>query len=213
MTKLKICGVMTIKEAESLKEIGVDYIGLNFVTESSRRISLDQAGAIMAALKDSRIETVALFRDQPSETVNDYASRLGVDYVQLHGDESPEYASSIHTPVIKAVAVDPELSAAELIDSIKAYPADYFVLDRHEQGQGDIVSTGLAREVMDAMPEKVCLAGGLTPDNLTEIMSQVRPYAIDISSGVRTGESIDISKLKRCQRILQSSGAGTRTDI
>ncbi len=152
--KLKICGVKTVEEAEGLKEAGVDYVGLNFVPESPRCITLEQAKAIMDALKDSPVQTVALFRNQPADLVNDYLNQLGVDYVQLHGDEPAEYAQSMQKPVIKAISVDPTVSAAELIDFIKDYPAEYFVLDRHEQGRGDIVGTGIARQVVDFAPDK-----------------------------------------------------------
>lgn len=203
MTKLKICGVKTVEEAQGLKEAGVDYIGLNFVPESPRCITLDQAEAIMAVFKGSATQTVALFRNQPVDMVNDYADQLGVDYVQLHGDEDAEYARSMTKPVIKAIAVDPTVSAAELIEIVRSYPAEYFVLDRHEQGRGDIVHTGIARQVVDSAPDKVCLAGGLTPENLPAILAEVHPYAIDISKGVRTGEDIDLAKVQACQKLTE----------
>ena len=205
--KLKICGVKTVSEARQLRELGVDYVGLNFIPESPRLISLDAAESIVAALQGSSVKTVALFRNQPSETVNEYASRLGADYVQLHGDESAEYARSVTKPVIKAIAVDPAVSATELIDFTADYPAAYFLLDRHEQGRGDIVGTGIARQVVDCMPDKVCLAGGLTTENLKDVLIKVHPYAIDISRGVRTDEAIDMAKVSRCLEIIRSMPA------
>ncbi len=89
--KLKICGVKTAGAARQLAELGVDYIGLNFIPESSRRITLEEASSIMTAAKGSNLQTVALFRDQPLETVNDYARRLGINYVQLHGSNGFHY--------------------------------------------------------------------------------------------------------------------------
>ena len=198
MPKLKICGVKTPEEARALKDAGVEYVGLNFVPISPRRISLEQAHAIMAELKDSGTKTVALFQDQPVDMVSEYARELNVDYVQLHGDESPEYARSVAKHVIKAIAVNPEATAEEIIIYIKDYPAEYFVLDRHKQGKGDIVDLELAKRVIEAFPDKIYLAGGLNPDNLAEVLSKVHPYGIDISSGVRTDDTIDISKVKRC---------------
>lgn len=198
MPKLKICGVKTPDEAKALKDAGVEYVGLNFVPISPRRISLEQAQAIIAVLNGSGIKTVALFQDQPIEMVSEYVRELGVDYVQLHGDESPEYARSVAKHVIKAIAVNPDASADEIIKYIKDYPAGYFVLDRHEQGRGDIVDLELAKQVIEAFPDKIYLAGGLNPDNLAEVLSKVQPYGIDISSGVRTGEAIDTARVKTC---------------
>ena len=134
--KLKICGVKTPEEAKALKEAGVEYIGLNFVPSSTRCISLEQAKEVMAALKHSGIHVVALFQDQPIELVSEYVRELDVDYVQLHGDESPEYARSVPKPVIKAIAVKPSATPDAIIKLLNNYPADYFVLDRAQQGKG-----------------------------------------------------------------------------
>ncbi len=201
--KLKICGVKTAEEAEALKASGVDYIGLNFVPGSPRCISLETAQEILAAVQDSMVQTIALFQNQPLDMVEEYASQLKVDYVQLHGDEPAEYARSLRTPVMRAIAVDANRSADEGIDFIKNYPADYFVLDREKQGQGDIVDPSLAARIVTAAPDKVCLAGGINPDNLASILEKVQPYAIDISSGVRTGDEIDSDKVAKCLRIIR----------
>ncbi len=205
MPKLKICGVKTPEEAKALKDAGVEYVGLNFVPTSPRCISLEQAQEIMAELNGSGMKTVALFQDQPVEQVSDYARELNVDYIQLHGGESPEYARSVPKPVIKAIAVKPGATAEELIKYIKDYPAEYFVLDRHEQGEGDIVDTELAAQIVKEFPNKIYLAGGLNPDNLAEVLLEIQPYGIDISSGVRTGDDIDISKVARCLEIIRST--------
>ncbi len=202
--KLKICGVKTAEEAEALKASDIDYIGLNFVPSSKRCISLEAAQTILAILRGSSVKTVALFQNQPLDMVEEYARQLNVDYVQLHGDEPAEYARSIQAPVIRAIAVKPGATADELIKLVKNYPADYFVLDRHTQGQGDIVDNGLAAQVIAAAPNKVCLAGGLTPDNLTDVLAKAQPYAIDISSGVRNGGDIDIAKVNRCLEIIRA---------
>ena len=205
MIKLKICGVKSVDEAKLLRESGVNLVGLNFVPESPRCITLEQAKAIMAVFKDSPVETVTLFRNQPADIVNDYTERLGVDYVQLHGDESAEYARSIKKPVIKAIAVKPDAPADKLIEYIKNYPADYFVLDRHEQGRGDIINTGLAAQIVKMFPNKIYLAGGLNPDNLAEVLSKVNPFGIDIASGARTkDDSLDITKVIRCVDVIKS---------
>lgn len=205
--KLKICGVKTVQEAEGLRTAGVDYVGLNFVPTSSRCIPLETAQAILAVLRGSGIKTIALFQDQPLDTAKEYAQQLSVDYVQLHGDETAEYARALKTPVMRAIAVDPSKTAEDLIDFIKNYPADYFVLDRAKQGEGDLVDAAFAQKAVAAFPDKVCLAGGINPDNLAGILAQVQPYAIDISSGVRNGDNIDIAKVKKCLEIIAAANS------
>lgn len=203
--KLKICGVKTVKEAEGLKAAGVDYVGLNFVPASSRCISLETAQDIIAVLKDSPIETVALFQNQPLDMVEEYVRELAVDYVQLHGNESAEYARAVQASVIRAIAVKPTDTAETLNKFMENYPAEYFVLDREKQGKGNIVDLGLAAKVIAAAPNKVCLAGGIDADNLIGILSKVQPYAIDISSGVRTGDSIDMALVAQCQKLIAAA--------
>lgn len=197
--KLKICGVKTPEEAKALKQAGIEYIGLNFVPSSPRCISLEQAQEVMAALKGSGIHVVALFQDQPIDMISEYVRELDVDYVQLHGDESPKYARSVPKPVIKAIAVKPSATPDSIIKLLNNYSAEYFVLDRAQQGKGKPVDPKLAAKVVEAFPGKIYLAGGLTPDNLPGILKHVHPYGIDISSGVRTGDQIDIAKVQRFQ--------------
>lgn len=203
--KLKICGVKSAGEARLLRGSGVDLAGLNFIPNSSRFISLKQAEAILAELKPSKVQTVALFAGRSLDEINDYAGRLKIDYVQLHGGEPPDYARNINAPVIRAIAVHPGQSAADLVKFISQYPADYFVLDRHRQGQGEPIDTKLASQIIAAEPGKIFLAGGLTPDNLPVVLSKVYPYGIDIAGGVRTGsDDLDITKVNRCLKIVRA---------
>ena len=205
--KLKICGVKSVDEARQLRESGVDLVGLNFIPGSSRFISLEAADEIMAELKSSSIQTVALFAGRPLDEVDDYASRLDVDYIQLHGNEPAEYAKGVNATVIRAIAVDSNQTAQELIKFMQGFPADYFMLDRQRQGQGSIVDLELAAEVISALPDKIFLAGGLNADNLVEVLARVRPYGIDIASGVRdANDGLDIIKVRQCQEILRGLG-------
>ncbi len=203
--KLKICGVKTADEARQLAELGVDYIGLNFVPESGRCITLEEAFSIITVAQGSKLQTVALFRDQPLEMVNDYAQRLGINYIQLHGSESNDYIQQVQAPVMKAVAADPKKSAAELLEYVDHSKADFFVLDRHIQGRGPLVSLDLVNELTAANPGKIFLAGGLTPENLPDVLKQVKPFGIDIASGVRTGDTLDMSKVRKCLNVIYES--------
>ena len=201
--KLKICGVKSVTEARLLRDCGIYLIGLNFIPSSSRCVSFETAQAIIAGLEGSSVQIVALFAGRPLEEVNDYAGRLKVDYVQLHGNEPAEYAKHIHAKVIRAIGVEPGQSAAELIEFINGFPADYFVLDRPRQGQGELIDAELAAEVIAAEPDKIFLAGGLSPDNLAVRLAQTNPYGIDIAGGVRDdNDALDIAEVSRCLEIL-----------
>ncbi len=203
--QLKICGVRSAEEAKQLNELKVGYTGLNFIPTSSRCISIETAELIINELSHGDSKTVGLFAGHTAQEVNNYAEHLGLDYVQLHGSEPADYAQKIKTPVIRAIAVDPDSSAYDLIRFIDNYPAEFFVLDRPTQGQGDIVNIELASKIILARPDKIFLAGGLAPDNLKEILSslQANPYGIDIAGGVRSGSNdLDTSKVLGCLEIL-----------
>lgn len=200
---LKICGLKSLAEAKELKDLPIDYVGLNFIPSSTRYLSLETALAIMEELRPRPIKTVALFAAWPLEEVNDYVRRLGVDYVQLHGDEPADYARQVEAPVMRAIAVSPELSATELAGFINDYPADFFVLDRQRQGQGQLVSPALVGAVVNLTDKPIFLAGGLTPRNLAETLQQVRIYGIDIAGGVRTSDRLDFAKVINCLKLVK----------
>jgi phosphoribosylanthranilate isomerase len=159
----------------------------------------------MAELAGSNIQTVALFADHPLAEVNTFAESLKVDYVQLHGDETADYAKDVQAEVIKAIAFKPGQTPEDLIEFINNFPADYFVLDRPRQGQGDVVNAEQAAEIIAARPNKIFLAGGLAADNLTEILVQTNPYGIDIAGGVRDAmDRLDITKVNSCLQIIRT---------
>lgn len=201
--KLKICGVQSAAEARQLADAGVDYLGLNFVPTSPRAITIETAQEIATAVKDRPVQIVALFRNQPLALANDYAAQITADYVQLHGDESADYAHQVQAPIMKAIAINPTEPADHVLNFIANYPAAYFVLDRQQQGQGQPVALDLAQKVVAAQPEKIFLAGGLGPDNLSKVLDNVHPYGIDIASGVRTADGIlDMTKVNACLKII-----------
>jgi len=204
--KLKICGVKSAAEARQLKNLDLDYIGLNFVPSSSRCISFDTAASILEELKDSGVQSVALFSGQSLRQVCDYAHRLKVDYVQLHGNESADYAKMVDTPVIRAVSISPDSKATEIIDFISQFPADYFVLDRHRQGTGSPIDLNLANQIIQAHPSKIFLAGGLTSDNLADVLNKTHPYGIDIAFGIRTNQNtLDLAKVTTCLQTIHKA--------
>ena len=200
--KLKICGIRSVEEAKLARDLPIDYLGLNFIPTSTRYISLETAQAIVDELTSSKL--VGLFAGHPLDEVNEYARRLNLDYVQLHGDEPADYAVAVDAPVMRAIAVDPEETAVELLDFINRFPADYFVLDRQLQGRGEAVNLDIANKIIEGTTKKIFFAGGLTPHNLNEVLAKIHPYGIDIAGGVRdSGNRLDTAKVQRCSDLLR----------
>lgn len=201
--KLKICGVKSVEEARQLREASVDLVGLNFIPTSKRFISIEAAQLIVNEFKDSDIKLGGLFAGHSIKDVNSYARQLKLDYVQLHGNEPADYAKAVESSVIRAIAVVPAQLPEDLLEFISQFPADYFVLDRQQQGQGELVNPDLANQVIAANPNKIFLAGGLTPDNLASVLSRSHPYGIDIAGGVRDqNDDLDISKVEQVIKLL-----------
>lgn len=195
---------MNSEDATKLAEMGVDYIGLNFIGESTRRIEIETAMAIVSALKASTVKTVALFRDQPLDYITETVSRLQPAMVQLHGSEHHSYINALKVPVIKVVPIGRDATHEEVEEYMKRYAAEYYLLDRETQGKGEGVDLKLAKLLIDTNQQKIILAGGITPDNIDEILSQVQPFGIDISSGIRTDNEIDFTKVERVIKSIRS---------
>ena len=192
--KVKICGVQSIEEAVRLAEMDVDFVGLNFVPTSSRNIDLSAGKTIAESLKNTPTRVVALFQDHPLEVVQEYIHAINPDLVQLHGEEDDEYIAKLNVPVIKSITSGREMTSL----------SQYYLLDRISRGQGPVIDAAVAAAVVEKYPESVFLAGGLTPDNLLEILMQARPFGIDIAGGVRTANVLDFEKVTKILNIVRS---------
>lgn len=186
--RVKICGITRTEDAELAAELGAAAIGFIFWPASPRFIEPDAAREIAAALPPS-VVTVGVFVDQPGPHVRDVAKSVGLGAVQLHGHESVDYAVALMEPVIKAIPVRADFDPASL-DEI---PATITVLlDAHDPvkrgGTGRTIDWAAAAKV--AAVRRIVLAGGLTPDNVADAVAQVRPFGIDVSSGVEQAPGI-----------------------
>lgn len=181
-TKIKICGIKTVEEAQMCIEAGVDFIGLNFVPSSKRRISEDMAKRIILSFS-GKIQFVGVFQDQNKAYINHVVQNLHLDFVQLHGEESPYYCDEIDCQVIKTIS-------ARKTDS---YSVAYFLVDREEQGKGKMVSLEYAKNMARQYP--IFLAGGLNPENVGGIVAGVAPFAVDVAGGVETNGKKDSEKI------------------
>ena len=162
-------------------EAGADALGFVFYNKSPRNISPEQAAALIRRLPPF-VQTVGLFVNEELAVVNGIADRCGLDIVQLHGDETPEYCSGVRRRLIKAFRVKDE-TCLDLIDD---YDVAACLLDAWSPsaygGTGKTFNWEIAAAA--AASKRIILAGGLTPGNVAAAVRAVRPYAVDVSSGV-----------------------------
>jgi phosphoribosylanthranilate isomerase len=185
---IKICGITRLEDAEAGVEQGAHALGFVFWPNSPRFIDPYRARAIVSALP-SFVTTVGVFVNQRSEYVNGVAALVGLAAVQLHGDESPSYAAAMTRPVIKAI----RSGAAGQVDAVAAWPLRVtLLLDVDDPvrrgGTGSTIDWASASTVASA--RRVVLAGGLTPENVGEAIARVKPFGIDVSSGVESSPGI-----------------------
>ncbi|WP_419883709.1 phosphoribosylanthranilate isomerase [Peribacillus sp. B-H-3] len=187
--KVKICGIRTFEAAQAAVLAGADYLGFIFA-EGKRHISPLDAGRIISKI-DSSVKKIGVFMNQPYEEIVETYYLAGLDYVQLHGEETAEFADSLPFPVIKAISLNSEYN----FSGVSGYPASYFLLDRPKSAAKETLDW--KRLTMSDFPlSELFLAGGLTPENVEEAIITVRPYAVDVSSGVETDGVKDIGKIR-----------------
>lgn len=178
---VKICGITSIEDARAAVAAGADWIGLNFFPESPRYVTPERARAIVGELPES-VRAVGVFVNCPRERVEDIAGKVGVHMLQFHGDESLEDCRGWPWPVIRAVRVDRDW---ETLASV-GYVADYLLVDRFVPGRygGTGQRVDWERLATWKPPRPLVLAGGLDPTNVAEAVRTVRPFAVDVASGV-----------------------------
>jgi phosphoribosylanthranilate isomerase len=196
---VKICGITRLDDALAAVDAGASAIGFVFWPKSPRFIDPYRARAIAAALP-AFVTPVGLFVNQPREFVSGVASLVRLGAVQLHGDETPEFAASMAAPVIRALPVD----------QASAWPAGAtLLLDAHDPlqrgGTGRTIDWTAAAAI--AARRRVLLAGGLTPGNVAAAIAQVQPFGIDVSSGVERAPGIkDHQRLKALFEAVHDTG-------
>ena len=201
--KVKICGIRTLAGALAAYKAGADFIGLNFVPSSRRRITPDEAAKIVASLpKKRRIKIVGVFQDQKLSYIKEIAQSVPLDYVQLHGGESPAFSNKVGLPVIKAFGLQPDFDIGKALLALGKYRVEVYLIDRLDQGQGEPLDPGSVKGLAVHFP--IMLAGGLNLENITQTMTAVRPFAIDAASGVETDGEMDPQKILSFVKIAKS---------
>jgi phosphoribosylanthranilate isomerase len=193
--KVKICGITNLADALAAAEAGADALGLMFVDNSPRHVSMSVAADIARQLPPFIIK-VGVFVNAPEELVFRAIGECGLNLLQFHGDESPEYCRQFGLISMKAFRIHD----AQSLQSLSRYNTDAFLLDsyvaRKPGGTGEKFNWDLAVEAKQ-FGKPVFLAGGLTPENVAEAVRQAQPYGVDVSSGVESSPGKkDISKVR-----------------
>jgi phosphoribosylanthranilate isomerase len=203
MTRVKICGITNAEDARAACEAGVDAIGLNFYPRSPRALSVNKAAELRAQIP-SGVQVFGVFVNAEVAEVMEIFRNVRLHALQLHGDESPITVAQLAriAPVFKALRVGPDFSAVTL----ESYPGvSGFLFDTADAGPGQYGGTGrladweVAQQV--ARSHRVILAGGLNADNVAAAILQVRPYGVDVASGVEASPGAkDHSQLREFVR-------------
>jgi phosphoribosylanthranilate isomerase len=193
MVRVKICGIRRLADALAAVEAGAHAIGLNFWRPGRRYVAPETARAICRSLPPF-VARVGVFVDEDPEAIREIADLCGLDALQLHGAETPEFCQQFDLPVIKGIKVRGEGA----LDELRRYRVAAFLLDAHVPGEmggtGRTFNWAIAAQARDAGP--IVLSGGLTPENVTEAIRAAAPYAVDVASGVETGGEKDPDKIR-----------------
>jgi len=212
LTKIKICGITGVAYARAAIEAGADLIGVVFAP-SPRQVTHEKAREIVAVVKEHNLPAVGVFVNMPAATVNTVAAFCGLDWVQLSGDESWEYCRQIEKPVIKAIHISNKLGEEGLLTHLEEgqralgsrsplYLLDTFVEQKYG-GTGKAFAWETARRAVAKYP--VIIAGGLKPQNVGEVVSSLRPWGVDVSSGVESRGVKDVKKINAFIQAVRSA--------
>jgi phosphoribosylanthranilate isomerase len=193
-TRIKICGITRVEDARIAVGLGVDAIGLVFYPGSPRNVSLERAQEIIAATPPF-VTAVGLFVDPVRDQVEAVLRCCPLGLLQFHGDEAPGFCRDFGVPYIKAVRVR---AGADLVQCLSPYhAAQGWLLDAyHERLYGGTGESFDWKLVPPDLARPVILSGGLTPDNVGAAVRQVRPWAVDVSSGVEAAKGVkDAAKI------------------
>jgi phosphoribosylanthranilate isomerase len=216
VTRIKICGLSEIQHALAAAKAGADFLGLVFAS-SRRQVSIEKALPIVKEVHalNPHLVVVGVFANSTADEVNRTADYCNLDWIQLSGNETWDYCQQIERPIIKTVHV----SSAKTVEGIVSEIAmGYRLLPRHDfvclvdskvgdayGGTGQAFDWKLAKEVSARF--SVIIAGGLTPANVSQLLEEVRPWGVDVSTGVESNGQKDTAKIKKfIQAVRTASG-------
>lgn len=194
--RVKICGITRIEDLRAACDAGADAVGFVFYDKSPRRVSIETAAALVRAVPPF-VQTVGLFVNAEPAQVESVLAAAPLDLLQFHGDETPQACARYGRPWIKAIRVTPETDLLECAADFEA--ARGLLLDAFVPGVPGGTGERFDWSLIPAgLPLPVVLSGGLDPDNVAEAVRRVRPWAVDVSSGVEASKGIkDAHKVAR----------------
>ena len=203
--KVKVCGMTSLKDALVAVEVGADAVGFIFYKKSPRSVTMKTVREIVLELPPF-VDTVGVFVDETAEQINKIADYCNLDIIQLHGDESPTFCKKIRRKVIKAFRIKDMQSVKKL----SSFQVSGFLLDTYLEnlhgGTGKVFDWNLALPAKKFGP--VIMAGGLTPNNVQQAVRQIRPYGVDVCSGVESEPGI--KDHKKVRAFLNNAKAGRK---
>ncbi len=209
-TRIKICGITRIEDALAVARAGADAIGLNFYAPSPRAVTIEQAKSIANALPPL-VSTVALFVNAAPREVDEVISRLRPSILQFHGDEDAAYCTQFGMPFLKAIRVGDGMTADDLLEYAKEFhAARALLLDTLSRGvYGGSGESFDWQIIPDVMRRRIVLSGGLQPGNVAAAVRMIRPFAVDVSSGVEIQKGVtDHAKIEKFIEEVANADAG-----
>ena len=202
--KIKICGLRSLQDAASVNAVLPDFVGFVFVKGRKRYVEPETAAEIKAALKPV-IQTVGVFLDEDRDEVVNILNSGVIDIAQLHGNESEEYIAYVREksgkPVINVLNLKNAENLSESIKRLEQSCADYIMLDAGA-GEGRMFDLSLAQN----LERPFIIAGGLDERNVSDVIKALRPFAVDVSSGVESAGIKDPRKIRRFVETVRKTG-------
>lgn len=187
-TRVKICGITRAEDMVAAQDLGADAIGLVFYEPSPRFVSADKAMQL-SRLNNPFVTVVGLFVDATEEYVRNTLDQVQIDLLQFHGNEDARYCESFGLPYIKAIAMKPEIDLNQCASNYNS--AQGLLLDTYQAGlPGGSGKTFDWQRVPTDLDKPIILAGGLNPENVARGISEVKPFAVDVSGGVESSKGI-----------------------
>ena len=178
--RVKVCGITTLDDARAALDAGAAALGFNFYSPSPRFVRPDVAAGIIAQLPRTTC-SVGVFVNASRPEVSRIAEQTGLTTLQFHGNEAPDFCTAWPQKVIKGLRVRDRYAAAEAL----RYSVDFILVDAYVEGQFGGTGKRIGVELLEGFDrERLILAGGLSPDNVAEAVRTVRPFAVDVASGI-----------------------------
>lgn len=218
MTLVKICGIRDVEHALVAVDAGADMLGLVFYPPSPRNVTIEEARTVRDAVRNvdpaGRVRLVGLFVNEPATRINAIAEAVGLDVIQLSGDEPASMIAELDRPAFASIRVDSsgKLDEERRFRELSAAKPLAIMVDAHVPGMyggtGTVADWFIAADFATRYP--IILAGGLRPDTAADAIQRVKPFAIDVSSGVETNGTKDSTKIRAFITAARSADVNAR---